>query len=419
MLLDRVNVLLDNSLLYRVDAEAEEPRFAMLEIIREFALEALSESGELNVAQEAHSAYYQSLIVSGLEQRDEIGQEVWRERLEQELGNLRVALQYTLEQMEKMHNSELALRLGGILMPFWLWGGHWSEGLTFLERALVNREGVEKPVLAKALLSAGKLAFQQGNYERAEILTRESKILFDEMRDVKGDASALEILGMVTWNSGKLSNARTLLEEALTLYKQVGDREGMVNSLFALAWLARGQGDYNHAQALCEESLAFSSEFGLSRGVADAKLLMAQILFDTQADQNIVRLQVEKVLELYRQVSDKEGVAACFHLLGQIILLQGDTEDAGKWFEQSVEQHKELGHLAGMAWSVSGLARVAFIQGDLVEAFNNYKESLALARALGDQELLVHCMEGLATVVSMQGKRVWAAQIWGAAEVLT
>jgi len=223
---------------------------------------------------------------------------------------------------------------------------------------------------------------------------------------------------MVTWNRGNLGSARTLLEEALTLYKQANDKEGIVNSLFALAWLARGQRDYNHARTLCEESLALSSNLGYLRGVADAKLLMAQILFDTLAAQTIVRLQVESGLDLYRQVADKEGIAACFHLLGQITLLQGDTEKARSWFEQSVEQHKELGHIAGLAWAVSGLARVAFTQGDLVGAYNNYEESLALARTLGDQELLVNCMEGLAMVVSMQGKHVWAAQIWGAAEVL-
>ena len=403
VLLDRVNVLLDNSLLYRMDAEEEEPRFAMLEIIREFALEALAESGELNAAQEAQSAYYLSLVVAGLAQRAEVWQGGWIERM---------------EQMERKRNSTLALRLGGTLTPFWLWSGHWSEGLTFLERALTNREGVEEPVLAKALLSAGKLAFQQGNYERAETLAKECQALFDEMRDTRGDASALEILGMVTWNRGDLSNALTLLQEAFTLDKQMGDKEGMVNSLFALAWLARGQGDYDHARALCEESAALSSGLGLSRAEADAELLMAQILFDTQADQAIVRHQVVNVLELYRQVTDKEGIAACFHLLGQITLLRGDTEEARSWFEQSVEQHKELGHLAGLAWAVSGLARVAFAQGDLVGAYNKYEESLALAKALDDQELLVNCMEGLAMVVSMQGKHVWAAHIWGAAEAL-
>ncbi len=418
VLLDRVNALLNNSLLYRMDVEEEEPHFAMLEIIREFALEALAESGELNVAQGAHASYYLSLVLAGLGRLEEVWQGEWLERIERELDNLRAALQYTLEQMETGHNSTLALRLGGTLTPFWLWSGHWSEGLTFLERALMKREDVEEAVLAKALVSAGKLAFQRGDYERAETLAKESQALFNEMRDTRGGASALEILGMVSWNKGNLSSAHTLLEEALALYKQTNDKEGMVNSLFALAWLARGQGNYKHAQALCKESLALSNDLGYLGGVADAKLLMAQILFDTQAAQNIVRLQVENVLDLYRQVADKEGIAACFHLLGQITLLQGDIEEARSWFEQSVEKHKELGHLAGMAWAVSGLARVAFTQSDLTGAYSCYEESLALARALGDQELLVNCMEGLAMVVSMQGKHVWAAQIWGAAEVL-
>ncbi len=417
-LLERVDVLLDSSLLYRKDAGEEEPRFAMLEVIREFALEALAERGELNGAQEAHSAYYLSLVTTGLEQRDEVWQRLWIERIEKELDSLRAALQYTLEQMEKKQDSTFALRLGGTLTPFWLRSGYWSEGLAFLERALMHSEGVEKPVLAKALLSAGKLAFQQGNYQRAEALARESRPLFEELKDPRGEASTLEILGMVTWNRGDPSNARSLLEEALILYRQVGDEEGILNSFFALAWLARAQRDYERAQALCEESLAFSSDSGFLRGMADAKLLKAQILFDTQADQTIVRQQIENVLDLYRRASDKEGVAACFHLLGQIALLQGDTEQARSWFEHSVDQHKELGHMAGMAWAMSGIARVAFTQGNLVEAYSMYEENLSLAKALGDQELLVNCMEGFADVVSMQGKYEWAAQIWGAAEVL-
>ncbi len=418
VLLDRVNVLLDNSLLYRIDVEEEEPRFAMLEVIREFALEALAESGELNIAQEAHASYYLSWVVAELGRHEEVWQGEWLEQIEQEHDNLRAALRYTLEQMEIGWDSTLALRLGGTLTPFWLWSGHWSEGLTFLERALMKREGVEEPVLAKALVSAGKLAFQQGKYERAEALARDSQTLFREMSDIKGSASAIEILGMVTWNRGNLSSARSLLEEALAFYEQTNDKEGMVNSLFALAWLARGQGDYDHARALCDKSLALSNDLRYLRGVADARLLMAQILFDTQVAQNIVRLQVESALDLYRLVADKEGIAACFHLLGQITLLQGHIEEARSWFKQSVEQHKELAHLAGMAWAVSGLARVAFTQGDLIEAYSSYEESLALARVLGDQELLVNCMEGLAIVVSVQGKHAWAAQIWGAAEVL-
>jgi len=152
--------------------------------------------------------------------------------------------------------------------------------------------------------------------------------------------------------------------------------------------------------------------------VADARLLMAQMLFDTQAAPTIVRSQVEDLLVLYRQVDDKEGIAACFHLLGQITLLQGDIEEARWWFEQSVALHKELGHQAGQAWAVSGLARVTFAQSDYVAARNRYEESLAQAQAIGDQELVVACLEGLAAIASAQGELVWAAQQWGMSEIL-
>src|SRR5579884_2396397 len=416
-LLDRITSLLDNSLLYRVDSEGNEPRFAMLETLREYAFEALAASQELNVARQAHAAYYLRLVEAELE-REEGRQREKLELLEQEYDNLRAALRFTLEQAEAGHDSAMALHLGSLLTPFWLMRGYWSEGRAFLERALTKHEGVGGTVLAKALVAAGKLAFQQGDYERAELLAEESLALFREIGDTRGSATALEILGTLAWNRGNLSSAQALLQEALALYKQTGDRRATVSSLFDLAWLARNQGEYTRAQALCEECLTLSRNLADTRGAADAQLLMAQMLFDTQTAPTTVRTQAEDVLVLYRQVDDKEGIAACFHLLGQITLLQGEAEEARSWFEQSVALHKELGHQAGLAWAVSGLARVALAQGDYVAARNRYEESLARARAMDDQELLVSCMEGLAMVVSAQGEPVWAARLWGAAEVL-
>jgi predicted ATPase/serine/threonine protein kinase/DNA-binding CsgD family transcriptional regulator len=416
-LLDRITSLLDNSLLYRMDSEGNEPRFAMLETLREYAFESLAASQELNAARQAHAAYYLRLVEAELE-REEGRQREKLELLEQEHDNLRAALRFTLEQAEAGRDSAMALHLGSVLTPFWLMRGHWSEGRAFLERALTKREGVGGTVLAKALVATGKLAFQQGDYERAELLAEESLALFREIGDTRGSTPALEILGVLAWNRGKLSSAQALLQEALALYKQTSDKQATVNLLVDLAWLARGQGEYTRARVLCEECLTLSSDLGDTRGAANAQLLMAQMLFDTQATPTLVRTQAEDVLALYRQVDDKEGIAACFHLLGQIILLQDETEEARSWFEQSVALHKELGHQAGLAWAVSGLARVAFAQGDYIVARNRYEESLARAKAMDDQELLVSCMEGMAMVVSAQGEPAWAARLWGAAEVL-
>jgi predicted ATPase/DNA-binding CsgD family transcriptional regulator len=417
-LLERVTSLLDNSLLSYRDAEGKEPRFVMLETIREYALEALAESQELNAARGALAAYFLRLVEAEFEP-----EEGWRrerlELLEQEHANLRVALGFALERAETEHDSAMALRLGTALTTFWLKRGYWSEGRAFLERALATCEGVEKPMLARALAASGKLAFQQGDYARAEMLAEESLALFQGTGDARGSANALEIRGMVAWNRGHLSNAQAFLQEALALYRQTNDKQGLINSLINLAWLVRSQGEYTRAHVLCQEGVALSRDLGDMRGgVADARLLMAQLLFDTQAPTTFVRSQVEDVLVLYRQVDDKEGIAACFHLLGQITLLQGEAEEARSWFEHSVALHQELGHQAGLAWALSGLARVALTQNDYAAARSRYEESLTRARAMDDRELFVTCVEGLAMVMSAQGAPAWAARLWGAAEVL-
>ena len=417
--LEGIASLLDKSLLQQASADDEEPRCVMLETVRDYGLECLAACGEMEAVQQAHASYY-LLLAEQAEQELASGvqQDMYLARLKWEHDNLRAAMRYMLEQAEAGRSSEMALRLGGALLPFWMMQGYWSEGRTFLRQALTMREGAAVPVQAKALAAAGKLAFQQGDYDQAEKLAGENLGLFRQIGDTRGSALAVEILGMVAWNRGNLSSAQALLQEALALYKQTNDKEGMVNSLFALAWLLRSKGEYNRARVLCEESLALSGDLRDTKRVADPQLLMAQMLFDTQATPTIVRSQVEDVLVLYRQVDDKEGIAACFHLLGQITLLQGETEEARSWFKQSVALHKELGHQAGLAWAVSGLARVALAQSDYVAARNRYEESLVRARAIDDQELLVTCVEGLAMVMSAQGEPVWAARLWGAAEVL-
>ena len=138
-------------------------------------------------------------------------------RLKWEHDNLRAAMRYMLEQAEAGRSSEMALRLGGALLPFWMMQGYWSEGRAFLRQALTMREGAAVSAQAKALAAAGKLAFQQGDYDQAEKLAGENLGLFREIGDTRGSALALEILGMVAWNRGNLSSAQALLQEALAL----------------------------------------------------------------------------------------------------------------------------------------------------------------------------------------------------------
>ncbi|TMC88278.1 MAG: hypothetical protein E6J22_16015, partial [Chloroflexi bacterium] len=140
--LDGVASLIDKSLLRQTDQEGEEPRLVMLETIREYGLECLTATGEMEITRQAHAAHYLSLAE---EAELELGgpQQASRlEQLEREHDNLRAALQWVIEQAGKddsgqraVNRGEMALRLAGALRSFWVAHGHISEGRHFLERA--------------------------------------------------------------------------------------------------------------------------------------------------------------------------------------------------------------------------------------------------------------------------------------------
>src|SRR6266700_1402398 len=130
--LNRVASLIDKSLVQQRDQEAGEPRFTMLETVREYGLERLSESREAGVSQRAHALYYLALAQEAEPHLKGPQQVLWWRRLEQEQENLRAALVWLIKQEE----GELALRLSGALWRFWSIRGYSSEGWRWLEAAL-------------------------------------------------------------------------------------------------------------------------------------------------------------------------------------------------------------------------------------------------------------------------------------------
>ncbi|HEV2109439.1 MAG TPA: NB-ARC domain-containing protein, partial [Thermomicrobiales bacterium] len=154
--------LVDKSLVHRLpDVEGIEPRFGMLETIREFGLEQLAAGSDGPSTRNAHAAYY-----VGLAERMEPdlygGRDLVRllATLEAEHANLRAALTHLME----VRDATASLRLAGALAPFWLFHSHRSEGRRWLDRALLAAEGTGAPadVRARAFGGAAVLALGQG-----------------------------------------------------------------------------------------------------------------------------------------------------------------------------------------------------------------------------------------------------------------
>ena len=422
--LDGVASLMDKSLLRQVEQEGEEPRLLMLATIREYGLEALAASGEMESTRRAHAAYYLALAQDAELELGGPQQATWLGQLEREHDNLRAALSWSLEQAgdegvrEDERRMEIALRFGGALRGFWRVHGQINEGRNFLERALAAREGSAAFVQAKALIAAATLAYIQGDYERAETLCKESLGLYRELEDMSGIAHSLHELGLVSSTRGDTATARSLLVESLALAREVDDEQLVAWALFHHGQVESNQGEYARARALFEESLALHRRRQNKRLIAQTLSHLAQVLLVSQSDQANVPSLLEECLAVSGEIGFKEGIAASCWLSGQVALGQRDLVTARALAEKSVVLYKEMGYRHGTAESLSALGKVLAAQGDYAAAHALYEESLAISAELGEKWVIAMSLVGLGEVVAAQRQLAWAAQLWGAAEAL-
>jgi tetratricopeptide (TPR) repeat protein len=414
-MLDGVSLLVEQSLLWQIEQKGEEPRFMMLETIREYGLEALSSSGEEEAIRQAHASYFLALAEEELEGLQTI---VWLDRLERNLDNVRAAMQWSLAQAATRNDEqskELALRLGGALGWFWEIRGHVSEGRNFLERVLTLSQGeAVGPARARALQHTGILASMQQDVDRARALLEESLVLFREFKDAKNCAWTLRHLAGFANDEG----ARMLLEEAIAFSREVDDKVGIVIARDILGWIALSEGDYTSAHSNAEECLAAYKASDDQRGIAGSLWRLGEITYLSQGDDESASTLLEESLALYREVDDKSSIAGVLVRLGEVVLHQGDGPTAHALAEDSFGISKETGSPSGQIHSLALLAKVALRQGDYTAAHALYEESLAIAKKVRDEKGIATCLDGLANVVLVEGEPAWAARLWGATETL-
>ncbi len=408
---------LDKSLLQQIERDGGEPRFAMLETIREYGLEVLASDGEAQATRQAHAAYYLALAEQAEPELSGPQQITWFERLEREHDNLRTALSWFLVQGADGQNRELALRLSGALSRFWEIRGYVSEGRHWLERALDGSRGVRSAVRAKALIGAGALAPLQDDFGQAEALCGEGLALYRELGDRRGSATALSSLGYATMMRSNYAAAHALFEEALALFREVGDTGGSVSPLYLLASVLFYQGEYARAQALLEESLVLSREGGDVRGHALSLVLLGLVL-PFQGDLARAHARLEESLAVSRQVGYKRNIGLSILFLGMVAFLQGDVTAARSLLEESLVLFKEVGERGRIAEVFASQGLISFGQGDYTAARALLEESLKIALELDYKWDIAGCLEGLAAVVAAQGEPVRAVWCMSAAQTL-
>jgi tetratricopeptide (TPR) repeat protein len=369
--LEGMAALMDQSLVRQMPVPDVARRFTMLETLRQFGMARLVEDGEADAIQARHLDWCVRMAETAEHELTGSEQAAWLQRLETEHDNIRAALGTGVGR-----GSEARLRLAGAMWRFWWWHGHLSEGRAWLANILSSKGTEPSAWRGKALMAAGVLAREQGDYAHANTVLNESLCIRRELGDVRGTAQSLNILGLVAMNQGNLDEAIGLYEEALALYRDTGFPLGIANVLNNLASATRDKGEFGRAAALYEESIG-----------------------------------------LYRELGEKRGVAITLHNFGRVKRDMGDLDVAMECFEQSMAMEQMLGDRLNMAMTLHNMGRVANDRSDLSRAVELFTESLRIRIEFGDRLGCIKVVEDVAGLAAEREPET-AVQLYGAAEAL-
>jgi predicted ATPase/transcriptional regulator with XRE-family HTH domain len=368
---DGIAALVDQSLVQQGDGADAEPRFVMLETLREYALEQLDEAEERRLLQRRHAADILALAEEAEPHLFAAERGRWLRRLSDEQDNIRAALGWALQDGE----LELGFSLVGAL---WMWflrrllveGRRWAEDL-------LAHPGAAKRTAARAsvLFAAGHFGWLQGDVGVMRARLEECVAIRRELDDEIGLARALPFLGLAIDNDH--ATARRLAEEGVTLCRSLGDRWGLA---IALTNLGRIGATWGH---------------------------------DTDAEPSL-----KEATDLFRSLGDGWLLALPLNSLGAIAYRAGNLEQAQAAFEEALPCFRAVEDRRNTAQVLTNLGYVALARGAVERSRAIFIQSLAFGREHSDRFNTPACLQGLAAVAIEDGEPDRATRLLAAADTL-
>jgi predicted ATPase/DNA-binding XRE family transcriptional regulator len=444
--LDMVGRLLDKSLVVIVEGGMG-TRYRMLETVRQYAREKLFELGEEEKTRDQHLKAFTKLAEKAEPEIRSSNQLIWLDRLDEEINNLRAALEWAQER-----DDESFLRLASALWRFWIVRGYVAD-LEWLPKALDATKDLQTILRARALGRASYISSNYVDLQRGRIWAKEAEILSRALGDKPGLAMALTQQGDLETN---YAQGLALLEQALTLTREIGDQWWAEGILMSRAGLFLNRNDLASARSIFEHALKESRSSGdkvrisfvLMRlglvALAQGDVVQAEKLFrEALTVAQIIRVNTniweshwgiivtkifledypaakEMITEDFRFAEiDKACLGETYLASGWIDLAQGDVSRAIEQMKEGLILAKQTTDQYTTAdltfWMGEALRR----KGDFAQAIAGYKDTVAIYQEEKiDDGYCCLCLEGLGMLAIDRGQAVRGARLLGARERL-
>ena len=407
-----LGALVDQSLVRAADDPGLEPRFAMFETIREFALEQLNLHGEADAFRDRHTDFFAVLARAAEPALASGARGPWLRRLAAERPNLREALEWAIARRD----AERGLTLAIALMLHAVLHSYLGELRAATETLLALAEATEHPrLLARGQLAVAILSWFLDDYGIARPMAEAALVQARALDEPETVARALVFVGLSMRED--YAAARTLVAEGVNFERALGSPFWTGVALNALGIVEMRLGDSEAARAAFEEVLTLAGADG-DIWLQALPLQNLGLIALRGGDYATARRRFEESLPLLHEIGDRREIATALANLGRIARHEGDDEQAATRFEQSLVLFRQEGNRRGMADALLSLASLPGIRADRARAAALLEEAIALDAESGRRRGLAAGLDGLAALAAEAGDAAGAARLLGAASVL-
>jgi non-specific serine/threonine protein kinase len=384
--LDILNLLIQlvNKSLVIVDDKSEQPRYHLLETIRQYARDKLLEAGEAEQARNAHLNYFVAFSEMAGPRIDTESVMEWIFKLDADYDNLRTAFEWGLDR-----DIPASLRMVGSLANYWFRHGHGAEGIQMATAAL----------------------------GRADTLVGANKQKLDH-KQMMIHARAFQAMAFLCYSQGDNPNAYQAADKCISFARQLNDLRMLATSL-AFAGSARlFEGDYTTGRKQIEEAMTITIQAGdkFARGMALG--MMAQVEMIANHNIQAAVAYEQQALALTREIAGTWTSLMLYFGIGRGAMFRGDYALARERFAYCLPLFEQMKDEHRVNMIHSELAHMDRYEEKLPQAEERYRKTILVWQKLGHRAAVAHQLECFAFLAKVHEEPERALRLLGAAEIL-
>lgn len=405
-----LDALVEKSLVKRTGELEDAPRYGLLEMIREYALEQLEAAKEAEQARIRHAGYFQRAAHASWHER-EFGAQGVPQHLEiRDLENFRSALEWFSE-----NDAAGAVEFASDLGEFWTDAGLVREGRVWFQILLPKIQ--DSPTLARGRNAAATLTLVHGDLEEAQTLAERANELAERFGLAGEIGQHLLTLGRIAIVRAEYPRAEQSLRAALKQFQSSGLRAQAANAWDSLGVAAKDRGELDRAKEYHLAALELRRGLGAQNAISQSLVNLAILAYWSGDYAGAIRYGNESIAVPSTDGNLRRNAYA-LDTIGMAQFKQSRLEEAMETLQQSAQLLQPVGDKRGIAMVLNDMGDVARAQKNFAAARGCYGEALQLCLQTGEKRRAAFLLESLAAVLSRSNGDLRAAKLLGSADAL-